>query len=785
MMRGFQRHLAKGLVPVIMMMLLLVMITPVLAVSTVEEQTLVTPITPDSDSHGYVYMPAGTNLYGGTHEVYHTSPISLASYQYDQATWTTETQSFPVESTNRYSYTEPRTENQGWLGNYTQYPIFFDITNTSMDSWIANLTERRYVFGAQMDADVFVLAEENEYTYGTLSIAAGIEFVHLIVTSGSDWYEGYLSIFDPLGRMIVDNWGLDSGDITLIPFPVTIPGQYVILFWGYSDYDVQIPLTFHPKTVTPTTIANGEVYQDAIEGVEIIVDQETGDFIYREKEPQARTYKVSTTDDMEGLLRLTSNPSLDIFMPTDVKILVQSPVFEPTSDGFTIFQNELDWAQGRYYYKSFQDEAYYVTYVGHGEFPYTISNRIVDLPSLQTNTPLYYEDKGSEMHAYSFSVTTPTLFRVNHTSIAGSFSLKLWRVDGGMYYRDLSPTSNGNFGDSSSYYIAPGEYILTVEGGVNPDNIRFIEFNTAPVLSSGLGLAVPLGGLGGYRTTLTELGWWMMNVSLLNKDNITVRYDIELFNEYGNRILQTSDTTANHQTNGEWVGYSGSNNKTEFNVPWDYNEDVIVCLSVYDVENNSFSADENYLHYTTNFNIRAWNYEAAIITEGVEILPSAPTEFNFTFADPTPMGGLTDYLTIVFTMTPGIWVNLSIQTGNVNSFTVIGLQDYDGWQMQLGNAYLAETKTQAGSEFAYRFGVISETVKLQFMVTRSNHDEGWFALNLDELSTTTITSFGVPGLIAPTPVGGDATPLIIGLGIGAAAIIVVVVIVIIRKRRAF
>ena len=778
-MRG---SISKGLVSIIAMLLLMTMVTPAMAASTVESQTLVTPVEPGADSHGYVYVPGTYDQYRGLHQVYHTTPISMKSYRYDQSSWSTNTQSFPVEdTTNRYGSNTHLTENQGWFGNYTTYPIFYDLTNTTMQEWMANLTERRYVFGAQMDADVFALAEENEYTYGTLSIPSGVEFVHLEISSGTDWYEAYVSVIDPLGRVVIDDWTFDTGDIAVIPFPVTTAGQYTIVFWGYSDYDIQFPLTFHPTSVAPTTIGDGEVYQDTIEGSEVIVDQGTGDFIYRESEPQAITYKVSTPEDIEGLLRFTSNPSPALWLPTDVQILVQSPVFEPTPSGQSLFMDSLSYSQGRYYYRSFQGEAYYITIYGHGEFPFTISNALVNLPSLPTNTPLYYEDEGSEMHAYSFDISSPTLLRINYTSLAGSFSLKLWSVDDTDLYRDLYPSSADTFEDSYTYYVAPGNYILTVEGGVNPDNVWFIEFNTAPVVTSGTDFAVNLGSLAGFRTTLSQLGWWRFNASLLSQDNVTVRYELEIFNEYGQRIMSTTDTMANHEDNGEWTDYSGYDNESQYTVPYDFNEDVIVSISVYDVENNSYSVDTNYLHYTTSFRVVKWDYESAVISGSV-FLATGVDNHNFTLVDPTPLGGLTEYFVLETSVSAGTWMKMMVESDNVDSYNIRVLQNYDNYVMTLSQTYLDGTVSMEDGVASYQFGAISNTVKLLITVTRHNSFDGWFSIAFDEYNTQTLAAFSTPGLVAPSGVSGDMTPLVIGVGVIGAVVIIAVVIVVLKKR---
>ena len=167
---------------------------------------------------------------------------------------------------------------------------------------------------------------------------------------------------------------------------------------------------------------------------------------------------------------------------------------------------------------------------------------------------------------------------------------------------------------------------------------------------------------------------------------------------------------------------------------------------------------------------------------GSVFLATGVDNHNFTLVDPTPLGGLTEYFVLETSVSAGTWMKMMVESDNVDSYNIRVLQNYDNYVMTLSQTYLDGTVSMEDGVASYQFGAISNTVKLLITVTRHNSFDGWFSIAFDEYNTQTLAAFSTPGLVAPSGVSGDMTPLVIGVGVIGAVVIIAVVIVVLKKR---
>jgi hypothetical protein len=329
-----------------------------------------------------------------------------------------------------------------------------------------SIEEDRVLFPLPVGVESSVVMDPGVAHVGVFNVTDQ-EFFHLTVSSRQDSTYVGISIMDSHQRFY--GWDeLEGGDINVIPFAPDGPGMYFVVLLSETDNSGLEVIDILLQPITPDELAFGEVVEGVLEGSEQIVKSNPGDIVYQEKAPQAHTYSFSANSTHPGKLRYALNhPELDddVYVPFDPFVHVTSGAwyFEGPLTRYT------DWLSDDgdvYHYQSFQNETYYITFVGMEETTYVLLNEMPDVPLLPLNQEFYIESRWNDEAKILFRLPLgqDSVIKVNSTE-DGGFTWYLWRTFDDGVYRRIQIGDSSTFHNAQPYYVPAGYYLVEAEAG--------------------------------------------------------------------------------------------------------------------------------------------------------------------------------------------------------------------------------------------------------------------------------------------------------------------------------
>ena len=751
-------------------------------------------LQPDENGHTYMYMDEDTGYF--TNEwLVHSEDISYTEYSYSSSGWDTDGSPYIGPASRMKWFDSGSMVYRGWLDVGTQLPAFYDFANSTNDYDIG-IEQTKIMFGVPIGEQCSLVYDSDSIYYGVFNVTDQ-EFFHLTISSRQDDSSFDVIVFDELGR-VMGFTTVEDGDVEVIPFAPDLPGMYTVFVSGEVAHGGVCVLEFLLESVTPQDLTFGTIVEGVLPGSEFVVKSEGGDMVYNEKAPTVHTYKLAANSTAIGLASYSMNiPELDddVYEPFEPYLLYTSDSVYIT-DGWTMKVGEMFGPSGdSYYYKTFDNESYYVSFIGMEDVSYTLLNTMPDITPLPLNEPFYMELMGAtgQRRAFSLSLGSDSILKVNTTDTA-DYSWVCFTVGDDGFVRSTGFSDSSTFHGATHYYLPAGDYIVMATSDSGYGNCH-TEFTLGPVIDGAGGAAVDTGGVIGVRIPTDALTLYQGNVTLMTHDNVTVKQDIDFLNMYGYREALFNPTLGNRQNVLGWVAYGANFTTMNFGHPSNYDMFfdgfVIVVLSPYEVLNNTGGGGGNeYFDYTVDYSV-TFNDWAPNLYNGTL---SSSVSSSAVWANQTlgfPDAG-TEYYRFDLTCPEGTWLNVSWWSEDLDTLNNIWIyQNVDGYTSRLDYTDLGLTKTGTDQEGSFQFGCTGDAVII-FELDRLQDAEG----SLDVLFTPFLTNhFGlyIPIVyVSPsgvTAIGGGAPvpidPLSLVIGVGAVAVVVVVVLVVLKKKGRF
>ncbi|MHA1962183.1 MAG: hypothetical protein ACW99U_18415, partial [Candidatus Thorarchaeota archaeon] len=736
------------------------------------------------------FVDKPTDFIWSPNRLVHDEDVSYNKYAYDDTGWDVTSGSYDGPASRTASIMTTSGYSAGWLHNGSLLPSFYDFAN-STNEYSMSIEEDRVLFPLPIGTESSLVLDPGVAHVGVFNVTDQ-EFFHLTVGSRQDSTYMSISIIDDQGRFY-NYEGLDGGDILLMAFAPDGPGMYFVVILGDTDNAGLQVVDILLESITPDELSFGEVVEGVLEGSEQIVKTNPGDIVHEEKAPSAHTYSFSTNSTHPGMLRYTLNhPELDtdIYAPFD-------PIVHVTS-GAWYFQGPLfrymDWLSDNgdvYYYQSFQNETYYITFIGMEETSYMLLNEMPDFPLLPLNDEFYIESRWNDeaKHLFRLPLGQDSVIKVNSTE-DGGFNWFLWRVFDDGVYRSVQISDSSSFHNAQPYYVPAGYYLLEAQSGGDGYS-GIYEFNIGPVLDGEGGVAVRNGGIVGLRVPTSALAFYHTNITLMTQDNVSVIADYDILNQYGYRVRGWHTTLANIQDGVGWVGNPTNFTSMIFGIPSTFvmfcDGSAIVVVSPYEVRNNTMGLSNYYNDYTVDYDVVFEDYSADLFNgTGTLDITDSGAWYNFTLGDPSDF---IELYGLTVNVPRGTWLNISYSTSDVNSFNEIYVFMEDGGcttRIELSDL----AATMSGDVYAaqFRVGSISDEIIIVFHLTREQVSEGYINVFVEPFTTNNFLYPPPIPYIGPDFATGGPAPDMSGLALaagggGAAIVAVVVIVYFVRKRR--
>ncbi len=735
----------------------------------------------DDNGHTYVYVDGNLDWLSDNYVV-HDEDVDVTRYSYESTYWSRSTSSYDGPATRDFTYLPWNYFNKGWLDDETLLPRFIDFANTSSEPLSVGGESKRGVLPLSITEQNSVIVDPEYSMYGTFNLT-NEEFVHMTIASRQDttFLEGYLA--NDQG-VILAEFGVDGGDIQVVPFRPDGPGMYFIYFVLYSETNNLCVLDISFESITPINLPLDSLTQGVLPGSEYAAENENGDLVHSETAPTAITYKFRSNSSSPERIRYSMNlPALDsdVYDPFE-------PYIHVTSDGYQsgmFVSRQMDYLSfdsGPFFFQSFQDGYYYMTVIGMENVEFNLYHDDPMAPALPINQEFYIENYESEYShdVFSLLLSQDSVLRVNSTG-ATDYDWFLWTVDDNMMYRFTEIDYSSSLTDAQFYYLPAGDYIVMAAADSSTAQGHY-EFNLGPVID-GLGaVSVENGGLVGVRFDTNALDWLNVSWALNTHDNITVDTDFYIFNTFGGWIGNSDTDLGNRQSGLGWVEYPSNYSSSIFNSFID--GFAIVAISPYNVENNTAGLPGNELNdYTLDYTIAAENGIPWFFNDTAAI-DMGDSWYNFTLGDP---GESIETYFLNFDCESELWMNVSVTVEDVDDWSCAIYQEIDGKVQLLTWDYLDDTFSGSyTTNGTFQFGSISDNVTMYFWVDRTLSGEGRLDIAIDPHVTNSFERMSPVQFQGTGTGGGVAPPVDMGLaaaGVGIAAVAIIVVVVVILKKK--
>ncbi len=761
------------------------------AYATLYEVTYSQDLQADDNGHTYLYVPENDPAFYSASGLVHDSDMSYAEYQYYQDSWVRALHSMSGIGEQMDFIQASTITMADWLLDASIMPKFYDFAN-STNSYDLGINDKQVYFGVPIGDEVSVILNPTVAYFGVFNVTTE-EFFHLTATSRQDLTDMTIIIQDQMGRLM--NYGyLENGDIHVIPFAPDGPGMYVIGIYATAD-NAGLPIVdLLLEVITPDDLLPGGIVEGVLPGSELVVKNDAGDTVHQEKAPSAHTFKFSSNYTHPGRLRYSMNfPELDddVYDPFETELQITTDTTYTMTGGYAKYLSMPDPNGDTIYYQSFQNETYYLTIMGMEETTYTLLNEIPDVPLLPLSTPFYLEswNIGAQRFAYRLPLAADSLLKINTTNPSG-FSWMIYRTFGDNIYRVAYPTDASSFHTAQPLYLPAGNYLVVgTAGGMDYNAVT--QFTLGPVLDGVGGVAVDNGGIIGVRMPTDAMTFYRVNVTLETHDNVSVRADVDILNQYGIILRGTQPQLGNIQSGTGWVAYGANRSTVVMGLPPYYDMFCdgfgIIAISPYEVRNNTgFSLTNEFGAYTADYSVTVEDYLSGFINgTNIATVTSSPQWSNFTLGEP---GDPFEWYMIDMSCEAGTWFNVTYLAEDIFSMGQIFIyQRHKGCVQMLDlDSSLVNTFSGDTSRAQFQFGSISDGLYIIFSIARDTGLEGSLDVMISPYLTNQYEYPPAPVYIASSPAGGiiplAIDPLILFGGVGVVVVIVAVVLV--KKRGA-
>ncbi|MHA1928090.1 MAG: hypothetical protein ACTSV2_05885 [Candidatus Thorarchaeota archaeon] len=651
------------------------------------------------------------------------------------------------------------TMNSGPFGESLELPTFYDFTNpddTKTTNIATNLTRR--AFPMTLGQTSSVAMEEGYNYFGALDIGTE-EFIHVTITSNSDYVNYYVNIMDPAMRTVGFK-SINNGDIAVIPLSPTMPGIYSVLINFNSVYAHLVVADILPEVVSPELLPLGELFTGELSGSEMGISNE--EIVYTEKSPSAKTYKVESDSTLISKLSVGFNTPASSLMPSF------NPYAYFTGDVFTTSANPRQYYQtinnpgGSIFHRAIQEEAYYITLVGF-DTDYVVSNILENDRELPVNEEFYFENMQSDYYAgvYSLTLDEDSVMRINCTSWSDSFWWKFSTVTADGFMREFTPGYSSNLYNADMYYSEAGEYIVQVNSFQGSTGLY--EFNIGPVYDTLDDITVINGRVAGFRTDVDTSQYYNVSVSIDTVPNMDAATDYSVISSEGYPYSQNYGLVQSDVSDSTWF-------VTKAKMP----NQMIIALCP-EIEVNGVFAVDFEAHYSADFQIVNEELFEEVVSLSMTS-DTASTSITLPLA-----GSVWEEYRIDLECESGFWYNVSYTTLDVADSYFSIYQPFNDGEHLLTFTDLAFTTSQIGSTTEFQFGSLNTTVYFQIHVNRDLSEEGYIQFNVEKLETNQLVKIPalqhIPGTL---DILNFLTQNILLIGVG---VVVVVAIVVIIKRR--
>ena len=756
----------------ISMLFIIGLSTPVSAVQTnIKIETNNLTYTSGANNHTYLYVESDPSKMVSRGTMHLNEDLDYTTYNYDSGGWASPDSSLYEDTNVPFTWLSFNGWSTGTFANPTRLPRFFDFEAADGSAFVVNTTLETRTFGLTFGQHTSVLAEAGYTYFGTLGIS-GQEFVHLTIESKQDDISWNVYIYDSEGRYITQYSGVD-GDIWTIPFKPSASGRHYVILQAYPSSGTFGLFDLMPVAVTPQAIAAGGVVSGDLPSSQLVIDKDTGSFVYREMAPTVNTYKVNSPNEAASLAYAFNYPAGTIGPPQPVSIRFTSKDFNyGYNGGSRYYDSEGSPTTGVYY---FRGGPYYVTVTGGDYTEYTLYYKANSYGDLPTNREFQFENYmgAEETRGYNLDVEEPSVLRVNSTASGGELSVRLVGVyeDGHRVARSLNFGSN--LQTSNEYYLPVGKYFveMDISNGVN----EWVEFNIGPIVSE---TTTNIVDVGGFFVDTANFQLYNMTLFLNNQDNITVNLQIAVYDSSGAYRYSDTSTLANWWDGSQILPHSTYWNNDSYNIGgqnW-YDDYAFVTICAYSVANNTGGPPNYYQDYPVDLTIQ-WTNRLGDHYKEMELLDVTTGAASYNFSLPLP-GSSGENLALLLNTTPGVWYNVSVMTADVTDVNAGLFSAFDGRVHYTPWGDLNDEYIGTLADFSIQFGAISDQSLLEMGVVRAQSTDGFVWVQITPMVTHQLE---VESITPPAPnllaiLGGVAVPIVV-----VAAVVVVVYIVYVKR----
>ncbi|NHJ13711.1 MAG: hypothetical protein EAX95_08540 [Candidatus Thorarchaeota archaeon] len=750
-------------------------VTPAAAVYvSVVEDEFVYQLAPDNNNHSYGYVEFDRLNYVSRHNIISDADLGIDTYAYQYSGWQDSFYGVPGDTETIWTWYGHNTLNQGPYGETAVLPVFYDFETNSGNPVNANITGSQRSVGLPVGQETSVVVEEGWTYYGAIGIG-NEEFIHLQVGCRSELVSWDAWLYDPDG-FYVGGISAAEGEVRLLPFRPAKTGTYVLAFYADSSSTGLIVMDFLPQAIAPAEIPLNGLVDGNLEGSEWTIQD--GNVVYEEKVPTAHTYRFKSSEVGPAKLLYSMNIP-DWYLPPFAPI---QPSVSITGDAY--YMNSADRDQMRetytsfassFGYQSFGDMSFYVTVMGGENYEYTLYNQDLAPSPLPVNESFYVENlmvSPYEHRVYGLHLEQDSLLKLNSSDYPIDVDWSFWTVDEDMALRSSDISYYDSFEGTSTYYLPAGDYVFQayVGSGV-AEHFRF----AIGAIGQEPNVEVMAGGISGFRTSSSGFDYYNLTYAFMTQDNVTARGIVGVMDAFGSSIYSAVVTLGNIQDGDSWIAYGANESYT---VQTSRTEaDVIVYFSPTWVRNNTAGLENYYWDYAVTYQAHwdrateEWFDEIKALTVG-----SSPGSVNFTLPE---IGSLNEYYMLNLTAPVGIWWNVTVTVGEVDTWSVTIYQEFALKAQRLQNSDISDTASGSVTDvLTFQFGSISNEIMFYFDVDRAGNPEGFFHISIAPLNTTSYK--GAEPLVGPAPSLG---PALVYIGVGAGAVVIIVVLVILYKRK--
>lgn len=750
------------------------LVTPVSALQTnllIQRENYVYP--DGTNNHTYVYASPESLLLMPSRSTLHVNEdIDMTRYRFDATGWSSPDTSYTEPANVPFDWQPFLDWSNGPFGNPTLLPVFFDFVGNDGSGASINTTMERRVFTLGFGQHTPVVMDTDyEYYFGILPIS-GQEFVYLTIACQQDDVSWEVMIHDPIGRVMSYGSG-SNGDIITMPFRPSIAGDYYILLSATPTSGNFAMFDLLPEAIAPQLISPNEIIQGNLPSGEIVVDNDYNSLVGDELRPTVHTYKIDPGTDVSRLTFAFNYPQALITYTQGATILFTSDAFVYGYMGGSRYMEGMFMPGNDEYYC--RGMVNYITIMGGDNIDYTLyheSNVAEDLPvNHEFLIENYLTHRITKM--YSLELDQDSIIKVNSTGAGGDFTTTAWAVneDGYIHSQDLADSST--LPTSGAYYLPAGDYIFQVD--VDSTTYAELEFTIGPLETS---TQADIRYVGGFIVHTAPNHEYNLTLTLNDLYNISSNVIINIYDQFYSSIFSTSLTMGIWWDTVAQVPHSTDLSEVTYTIDDRVFSDEYAIIKIQVVPyNNTAGVGEDYEDYSMDFSID-WvdvsydDYDELAFLD----ISTAADEYNFTLPFP---GTSTEYYALRMNTTEGTWYNVSIMTGDVTSFTDITLiTPYDHRTHYVGDTDLDDAEAGTIANYTFQFGAIGDLVYLDFRLSRSLSQEGFFWIKITPLVTHELE------LLPEPEVGADLLALLGGIAIpvGIGAVLVVVVVIVYMKK---